>query len=184
MPCDIGDVCQGGACQCNATLCPNDNVCTGLKDSPGDCGQCGKACTQTETCANGSCACRAGLTSCPLGCVDIKRDGNNCGGCGKVCSLTERCQNGACQDQDCDTMGETNCNNGCYTQAQLDVDPLNCGQCGNECDTTQLCVGGQCVGYYTSPYCTSCPCDACSDTTTCCTFSAKHVGCVAGTACP
>src|SRR6185437_1160682 len=109
--------------------------------TPGDCGTCGHSCNGDQQCVNGGCICRPGLTSCNGFCVDLQRDGDNCGSCGNGCNVNanERCALGKCVQGLCNSMGQYNCNNGCYTQQQLENDPVNCGGCGNVCDPTQVC---------------------------------------------
>ena len=113
-------------------------------------------------------------------------DYNNCGVCGNVCPIVagrqERCTDGVCTVR---CGGLTNCNDGCYTQQELNSDPLNCGGCGNVCAADQVCVAGACTGYFTSASCTACPCAACGTGTTCCEYpGTTEPVCVTGGVCP
>ena len=98
--------------------------------------------------------------------------------------LNPRCIAGVCKDELCQTVGETNCGNGCYTAADLQHDPLNCGGCGNACQVGELCIAGQCQATYPSPSCDACPCGACQSGTICCPVGANAVLCVNGAVCP
>jgi len=185
--CDQGDVCQGGMCKCaaGATDCQNLNLCTTLQNTPTACGDCGTSCQDDETCVGGNCVCRGALFSCNGQCVDLKHDPNNCGACGTTCdTTTQRCNNGACINNFCNNIGLIVCNDGCYTQAQLNSDPLNCGTCGNACDVSEVCVAGICQTYFPTPSCTTCPCASCDASTICCTVGTNFVICLAGNTCP
>lgn len=143
-------------------------------------------CAGDQTCAGGNCVCRSGLTSCNGACVDLKHDFNNCGGCGQGCNNNSlRCVDGMCKLTLCQTLGQTNCNGGCYSDAQLNRDPLNCGGCGNACNTDEVCAQGTCSAYFPATACNTCPCNACGSSTKCCaTGSTSAPICVQGSACP
>jgi hypothetical protein len=182
--CDTGAACKNGNCTCGATSC-GDGTCTNLKNTPADCGTCGNSCDTDQTCVAGGCVCRAGLTACGGACVDYQHDVNNCGGCGTQCTAgnNPRCVDGMCRDTTCASIGRVDCNDGCYTTAQNNRDPLACGVNCDTCDTNQICAGGSCQDYFPPPSCTSCPCPACGTSATCCPVGAGAI-CVTGTVCP
>jgi hypothetical protein len=174
-------------------MCPaggGGNVCADTTTSPVDCGQCGNNCNDNQACIGSACVCRPGLTLCNGQCRDLLHDIGNCGACGAVCGGNGgRCVDGVCQQLGgmggCGSIGRTNCNNGCYTIAQLLSDELNCGQCGNNCAVDELCTQGQCRGFFTSKACTTCPCPACGTGTTCCQYpGTTEAICVNGNTCP
>jgi hypothetical protein len=198
--CAQGDTCTAGACGCasSGTVCGigAGAVCSDTTTDPDNCSGCGDGCDQSQYCTASACTCRPGLTACAgyvygYACTDTMHDQNNCGTCGNVCPTVgfgrqQRCVDGVCENG-CPGGARTFCpaNGGCYTQQELNSDPLNCGGCGNVCNADQVCTQGACVGYFTSPACTTCPCTACGTGTTCCDYpGSTQPICVAGGVCP
>ena len=101
-------VCVGAWADCN-----NDKLSDGCEidtnNDPGNCGGCGKVCSNVNiaapTCAAASCngACNANFADCNNnklsdGCeVDLMNDIKNCGGCGVVCGGATTCVAGVCK---------------------------------------------------------------------------------------
>jgi hypothetical protein len=206
--------CQAGLCQCpSGSADCGSGTCTNTAYDPLNCGGCanaadggvmGKVCGATQVCNDNQCACRPGLKNCNNICVDTAADPTACapltsGGLmcpaslGMCSGLTPVCQAGSCAGA-CllgATTKETNCSNGCYTDAQLANSAENCGACGKQCPAGQVCAASTCEDYVVPPGgCSACPCAACPSTaSTCCTVPATLTGgsplnyCVNGT-CP
>jgi hypothetical protein len=135
--CTAEDFCCGtGEAGCHGKCVPQAI----FKDSPYDCGHCGRVCGNNEYCCDGWCvadktggkcsACPKGQSSCSGAtpgsnyCADMQTDPKNCGACGKTCASGQECCGGTCT-------------------AKQD-DPRNCGACGNACGSEQVCDHGAC----------------------------------------
>jgi hypothetical protein len=172
-------------------------VCTDTVDDPENCGACGIACTATEACLTSQCACRPGLKACGNACDDLLHDPANCGACGHVCGVFQRCTDGVC------SQGATGCGanrtfcpsggtpggGGCYTQQELESNPIHCsavpGNCGVACNANQVCAQGTCTDFFVSASCTTSPCPACGTGTTTCPYpGTMEAICVTGNTCP
>ena len=187
-PCAGDATCNGGACECKCLSVQGTDICADLTSDPLHCGQCGTVCSDDQACIGSACVCRPGLTSCSNNakCVDLQADGSNCGMCGAKCQNYERCITGSCKAMYCSLIGETDCNGGCFTNAQIATDPRNCGGCGNACATNEICASGGCVGFFTADTCMTCPCGACTGVNaTCCAYpSTTNEVCIVSGGCP
>ncbi len=99
VSCEVGQICQEGACACapGAEVC--DGACVVTASNPQHCGACGNVCGDNEVCEAGACkvSCSApGLTQCGQSCVALSTDEANCGACGTVCEQGLSCHEGKC----------------------------------------------------------------------------------------
>ena len=102
--CGVGELCQGGRCQCppGTSLC--GNRCVSTLSDPANCGGCagtvaGRACTADQVCDRGQCQTTCvtpGSTQCGQSCVTLASDANNCGTCGHSCPPPQSCHGGSC----------------------------------------------------------------------------------------
>ncbi len=117
-------------CDAHEMLC--NGVCTDIKHSINNCGDCGKKCKADETCNNGKCS-GCEKTTCDSECVDLTSDANHCGSCDNPCA-----PNMVCSDSKCECAPD-------YTDC--DGDPINGCETLLECE----CVLGQERSYYNGP---------------------------------
>ncbi len=158
--CKAGERCIKGKCGCSGGRVDCSGKCVDTRFDNFNCGTCGTVCNSRPPgacspmppntqygCGNSECGalkCKAGFGDCNNdtqdgcssdGCeVNLKTDPNHCGRCGNKCGPDQECrdENGngpQCLDK-CDTLGLTQCRNGCK---DLLSDPLNCGACGTSC---------------------------------------------------
>jgi hypothetical protein len=189
------DTCASGQCLCAGGGVDCGGTCPDISTDPLNCGGCGHQCSASEVCFNSKCKCRTGFTQCPpmgstFACVDTQHDASHCGVCTTACSGggNDKCSAGVCT-HDCPGGTQLCGDGGCYTQAQLDSDPVNCGTCDHKCQPNEACVGGTCGQYFVPGSCVTCPCAACTNAPgyTCCTVSAGPLNvpvCYQGSACP
>lgn len=116
-------------------------VCVTPAFDPGNCGECGNACSADQVCSLGQCtgSCGTGTTDCSGACVNTDYDPSNCGECGTMCPEGQVCSQGACG-----TIcggGTTKCADKCVDTA---VDEANCGDCGTTCSDGEICKMGVC----------------------------------------
>lgn len=138
--CVAGELCEDGACVCEAGFADCNGLCSRLEDVQ-NCGACGNACADGEACVEGACTavpCDDGLARCGLECVDLSIDGEHCGSCERACG-----ENGTCVDGSCECAPErTTCDEQCV---DLATDWSNCGACGTTCAEDESCFQGGCV---------------------------------------
>jgi glucosylceramidase len=97
IPCSTGQVCQNGACQCQAGLMLCNGSC--VASDATHCGSCATTCQTGQVCSNGACisSCDGtGLTLCGSSCVDPSTSNTSCGGCGTTCGSTQHCAGAVC----------------------------------------------------------------------------------------
>lgn len=182
--CVTGQVCQGGTCTCNNTLCTGccDGVTCQAGNTTNQCGANGtvcQVCTGGSSCQNGVCTCPAGLTYCAGACVDTKTDANNCGSCGNRCTLPKTCGGG-----NPGTRGVCGC-----TKTTCAAEGKNCGTipdgCGGELNCGETCPNFETCGAGGEPNVCSCrpegtPCDfeeQCCNQLFCCRGLAGVIEC-------
>lgn len=162
--------CASGFLDCNKNK-QTDGCEIDIGNSPLNCGDCDKACSNNNipapTCGGGVCngTCAAGFSDCDgsklvNGCETrtsgIGADPNNCGGCGAAfnCSnanMATRTCNGTCNGTCAANFADCNNNkltDGCETQ--IGTNPLNCGLCNRVCSSNHVpsptCNAGTCNG--------------------------------------
>ncbi len=146
--CATGQICLGGVCTCNGTLCSgccHENTCEAGASNQ-RCGTNGgvcQGCTGGSSCRNGVCTCPNGLSYCAGACVDTKTDAANCGSCGTTCTSPQTCGGGnpgtpgvcGCSKLTCQAGQCSNPPDGCGGT-------LNCGACDGGESGNETCGGG------------------------------------------
>src|SRR5216684_997272 len=107
IACQIGQVCQRGACICEEGTTSCNGFCVVVSSDPLNCGGCagdgGSACAVNQVCEQGQCKAACTLESsrrCAIDggiptCVDVTTD-RNCGDCGNQCLPGQRCLDRRC----------------------------------------------------------------------------------------
>jgi hypothetical protein len=96
--CDVGEVCQNGACACLPDLTDCAGACVDLDSDGEHCGSCTTACPSSQLCSAGVCAdgCAADRVACGQSCVDLATSAEHCGECDNACTDGQTCNAGAC----------------------------------------------------------------------------------------
>ena len=143
--CAAGQLCQAGACVCDAAGANPDmcgGTCVNTQTDVNNCGACGSACAAGQLCQAGACVCDAAGANpdmCGGTCVNTQTNTNNCGACGNACAAGRVCTAGACV---CPASNPDMCGGICVnTQTNTN----NCGACGNACAGGRVCSAGACV---------------------------------------
>ncbi len=153
MPPSVGD----------AGVVPDPDSGLDLSRDPLNCGRVGNGCAAAEVCISGMCTCRPEFTDDGAGgCVNLQTDPMNCGRVGNVCD--DVCRRGDCTAS---CGSDDQCGNAC---TEIAGDVLNCGACEAICAANQVCADRACRTYAIGVGCTSCPCDACAPTDSCCEY--------------
>ncbi len=142
-PCQPGQVCSNGECQCTATSCPNgccaNNLCV-PRSAGGDsvCGTASKAC---EACAPGQTCTGGACSDCPA-----------------------NCPSGCCSGGTCYPPGQVNC--GIGGSACVFCDPIT----SDSCNAQGFCACGAGLACAPGQHCQNgaCSCDAASCPNGCC----------------
>ncbi len=107
IACQIGQVCQRGACICEEGTTSCNGFCVVVSSDPLNCGGCagdgGIACAVNQVCEQGQCKAACTLESsrrCSIDggiptCVDVTTD-RNCGDCGNQCLPGQHCLDRRC----------------------------------------------------------------------------------------
>ncbi len=165
--------CSAGAGNCVQPMAPamDDGCEADLATDEGNCGSCGRGCSNTGTtavlCETGLCtsACIAPNANCNMpvapqvddGCeTNRNTDPDNCGACGRACAtngvMSRSCGGGICTStcvgllDNCSMPVAPVMDDGCEADTSADVN--NCGACGRQCDSagvaTLSCTLGLC----------------------------------------
>ena len=127
IACAQGDICAAGVCNCNGTMCPstggNTNVCADTTE-PGPLWYLRHGLPGRSGLPRGRLRLPARADLCGGQCHDLLHDNADCGPAAPRAATAPAASTALCQQGlGCFQFGRTTCNNGCYTQAQLALEP-------------------------------------------------------------
>jgi hypothetical protein len=164
--CQMGEAPPPPTCYIPTTNCGTEQepFCTDPFRDPGNCGTCGRRCTDGTFCKEGACVsgeapppvCYPPMTYCKtpegkLYCTDTFHDPGNCGSCGRACPAGDYCKDGLCHSGELPPPECSPPRALCrgprdeFYCTDPTRDPNNCGGCNLVCPVGTYCEVGQCL---------------------------------------